>query len=70
MKTSTQYILLLCLCLLAPGTLAQDKPAYEQRDQPVTQADLPSTQFKDIKRVLKMALERVAARLKAEQRAK
>jgi nanoRNase/pAp phosphatase (c-di-AMP/oligoRNAs hydrolase) len=145
------FTLSLCLFLPLPLTIAQDKPAYEQRNQPVTKEDLqilqradkilsseavwnrndtrvckpedktwslfcalqkasieilgsydhrrvalqevrfvieevakgkdlgghrlmgynnlPSTQFKDIKRVLKMATEKVAARLKAQQRA-
>jgi nanoRNase/pAp phosphatase (c-di-AMP/oligoRNAs hydrolase) len=145
------FTLSLCLFLPLTLTIAQDKPAYEQRNQPVTKEDLqilqradkilsseavwnrndtrvckpedktwslfcalqkasieilgsydhrrvalqevrfvieevakgkdlgghrlmgynnlPSTQFKDIKRVLKMATEKVAARLKAQQRA-
>lgn len=151
MKSIARLTLLLGLLLLAPQTLAQDKPVSEQRDQPVTKEDLqilrradkilsseavwnrkdtrvckpedktwslfcalqkasievlgsydhrrvalqevrfvieevakgkefehrlmgynnlPSTQFKDIKKVLKMATERVAARLKAQQRTK
>src|SRR5262245_45989024 len=149
MKYVAPFTLLLGLLAPAPQTLAQDKPAYEQRDQPVTKEDLlilqradkilsgeevwnrkdtrvckpedktwslfcalqkasvevlgsydhrrvalqevrfiieevakgkdlgghrlmgynnlPSTQFKDIKKVLKMANDRVAARLNALQ---
>lgn len=150
MKVIAQFTLLLGFSLLAPLALAQDKPAYEQRDQPVAKEDLqilqradkilsseavwnrkdtrvckpedktwslfcalqkasievlgsydhrrvalqevrfvieevtkgkqfnhrlmdynnlPGTKFKDIKKVLKMATDRVAARLKAQQRA-
>ncbi len=151
MKTIRRFTLLLGLLLFALPTLAQDKPAYEQRDQPVTKEDLlilqradkilssedvwnrqdtrvckpedktwslfcalqkasieilgkydhrraalqevrfvieevakgkdlgghrlmgynnlPSAEFKDIKKVLKVATDRVAARLKAQQRA-
>jgi len=149
MKYVAPFTLLLGLLAPAPQTLAQDKPAYEQRDQPVTKEDLlilqradkilsgeavwnrkdtrvckpedttwslfcalqkasveilgsydhrrvalqevrfviedltkgkefnhrlmdynnlPSTQFKDIKKVLKLATDRVAARLKAQKR--
>jgi hypothetical protein len=152
MKVIAQLTPLLSFLLLAPPTLGQDRPAYEQRNQPVTKEDLqilqradkilsseavwnrqdtrvcqpedktwslfcalqkasievlgsydhrrvalqevrfvieelakskdlgghrlmgynnlPSTQFKDIKKVLKMATERVAARLKTQQHAK
>jgi len=151
MKYNLQFILLLCLLPFATPAAAQDKPAYEQRGQPVTKEDLlilqradkilsgeavwnrqdtrvckpedktwslfcalqkasvevlgsydhrrvalqevrfvieeltkgkefnhrlmdynnlPSTQFKDVKKVLKMATDRVAARLKTQQGAK
>jgi hypothetical protein len=148
MKKILQSTLLICLSFLASQAVAQDKPAYERRDQPVTKDDplilkradeilsdetkwnrkddrtcrpedkewslfcalekasievlgkydhrraalqevrfaiedvtqgrefehrlmdfnnLPTTQFKDIKKVLKMATEKVAAKLKEEK---
>lgn len=152
MNATAQFTRLLGFLLLALPTFAQDKPAFEQRDKPVTQEDLqilqradkilsseavwnrkdtrvcnpedktwslfcalqkasievlgsydhrrvalqevrfvieelatgkdlsghrlmgynnlPSTQFKDIKKALKIATERVAARLKKQQSAK
>lgn len=40
MKKILQFALLLCFSFLASHAMAQDKPAYEQRDQPVTKDDL------------------------------
>ena len=149
MKQFRQLAFLLCFSFIATQGMAQDKPAYEQRDQPVTKDDLlilrradeilsdeskwnrkddrackpedktwslfcalqkatvevlgkydhrrvaiqevrftiedvtkgrkfehrlmdynnlPTTQFKDIKQVLKKAVEKVSARLKEEKR--
>ena len=40
MKRILQFALLFCFSLLASPAMTQDKPAYEQRDQPVTKDDL------------------------------
>lgn len=40
MHKTLQFALLLCFSVLASQAMGQDKPVYEQRDQPITKDDL------------------------------